>query len=60
MGFLGNITSGLVKAAITPVAIVKDAVDVAQGKEPNTTKKLLNSAGDDFERAADNACGEDG
>ena len=53
MGFLTNIVSATVKTALTPIAVVKDAVDVVRGEEPETTKALLSSAADDVKEAAD-------
>jgi hypothetical protein len=53
MGFLSDIFSATVKVALTPVAIVKDVVNVAIGDEANTTKELLNSAVDDVKQSAD-------
>lgn len=53
MGFFSNIISATVKVAITPLAVVKDVVNVAVGEEPNSTKKLLESAGKDAEKAFD-------
>lgn len=58
MGFLTNIISATVKTACTPIAVVKDAVDVATGKEPENTKKLLNSASNDANRALDTFMGD--
>tara|TARA_B110001450_G_C17261255_1_gene335615 strand:- start:11 stop:232 length:222 start_codon:yes stop_codon:yes gene_type:complete len=58
MGFLTNLISATVKTALTPVAVVKDVVDVATGKEAENTKKLLKSAAKDAERAGDTAMGE--
>jgi hypothetical protein len=58
MGFLTNLVSAAVKTALTPVAIVADAVVVATGNEPEATKNLLQSAAKDAERAADTAMGE--
>ena len=55
---LGNLISATVKVAVTPIAIVKDVVDVAVGNEPDTTKKLIKSAGEDFENTMDELCGE--
>lgn len=52
MGFLTNIISATVKTALTPVAVVKDIVDVATGNEPENTNKLLKSAAKDAEKAA--------
>jgi len=53
MGFLGKIISATVKTALTPVAVVKDAVDIVQGEEPEATKDLLQSAGEDVKDAGD-------
>ena len=57
MGFFSNLVSSVVKVAITPVAVAKDIVDVATGEEPENTKDLLESAGDDFIDALDDATG---
>lgn len=57
MGFFSNIISATVKTALAPVAIVKDAVNVATGQEPDETKKLLESAGEDVEKAIEDATG---
>ena len=51
MGFFSELVSGVVKVAISPVAVVKDVVDVASGKEANNTKKILKSASKDFENS---------
>lgn len=51
MGFLTNIVSSVVKTALTPVAVVKDAVNVATGNEAESIKKLLASASEDLEDA---------
>ena len=53
MGFLNNIISATVKTALTPVAIVKDIIDVASGEEAENTKDLLDSAKDDAIEAVD-------
>jgi hypothetical protein len=53
MGFFSNIISATVKTALTPVAIVKDVVNVATGEEANATKKLVRSAGNDAADAVD-------
>ena len=58
MGFLTNIISATVKTALTPVAILKDVVDVATGEDAENTKRLLNSAAKDAERAGDTMLGE--
>lgn len=48
MGFFENMISGAVKIALTPVAIVKDAVNIIADEEPDATKKLLESANKDL------------
>jgi len=53
MGFLGGIFSAVVKTVLTPVAIVKDAVNVVTGEEADTTKSLLQSAAEDVGEATD-------
>ena len=53
MGFLGNLISGTVKLALTPLAVAKDAVNVVTDQEIDATKKLLESAKDDAEEALD-------
>ena len=58
MGFLTSIISATVKTALTPVAILKDVVDVASGEEATNTKKILNSASKDAERAGNTMLGE--
>jgi hypothetical protein len=57
MGFFSNIISATVKTALTPVAVVKDVVNVATGQQADETKKLLESAGEDLEQAANDATG---
>jgi len=47
MGFLSKIISATVKTALTPIAIVKDAVKIVTGEEADATKDLLESAADD-------------
>jgi hypothetical protein len=54
MGFFSNIVSATIKTALTPVAVVKDVVNIATGEEANSTKDLLSSAGEDLEDAIDN------
>jgi hypothetical protein len=53
MGFLSNMFSAAVKTALTPVAIVKDAVNVVTGEEPDATKNLLASAAEDVAEATE-------
>ena len=56
MGFFDNIIGAAVKTVVTPVAIVKDVVNVATGNEAEDTKKLIKSAGDDVSDALDDLC----
>lgn len=53
MGFFGNAFSSLVKVALTPVAIVKDVVNVATGEEADATKEHIEDAQDDAKKAMD-------
>jgi hypothetical protein len=53
MGFLSKMLSAAVKTALTPIAIVKDAVNVVAGEEADATKSLLESAADDVNDATD-------
>lgn len=53
MGFLSGLFSATVKTVLTPVAIVKDVVNIATGEDADATKHLLESAGDDVKEAAD-------
>ena len=41
--------STLIKTVSTPVAIVADVVEVAKGKEPKKTEKLIKSIEKDIE-----------
>lgn len=45
--------SAVVKTALTPVAIVKDVVNVVTGEEADATKSLLESAGEDVSDATE-------
>jgi hypothetical protein len=53
MGFFSNLISATVKTALTPIAVVKDVVNVATGEDADATKSLLESAGDDVKEATD-------
>jgi len=57
-GFLGEITTAAVKVAITPLAVVKDVVDVATGNESENTTKLIKSIGDNIEEGFKKLTGE--
>lgn len=51
MGFISSLASAAIKTALTPIAIAKDAVNVAIGAEVNSTKELLESASKDIDEA---------
>jgi hypothetical protein len=53
MGFLSGMFSAVVKIALTPVAIVKDAVNVVIGEEADATISLLESAAEDVSDSVD-------
>jgi hypothetical protein len=53
MGFLGGMFSAVVKTVLTPIAIVKDVVNIATGEEPDATKELLQSAANDVGEATE-------
>jgi hypothetical protein len=53
MGFFRKIIVAGIKTTLTPVAVLKDAVNVATGEEPNATKKLIESASEDANEAFD-------
>lgn len=55
MGFFSKLISATVKTALTPMAVVKDAVNVVIGEEADTTKELLESAAEDVKKAGDDA-----
>lgn len=57
MGFLSNLLSATVKTAITPVAIVKDVVNVITGEEADSTKRHIESIVDDVDDAFDDIAG---
>ena len=59
MGFLSNIIGATVKTVLTPVAVVKDAVNIVSGESPDSTKELLESIVNDLsEGVADLGDGE--
>lgn len=58
MGFFGNAFSSLVKVTLTPVAVVKDVVNVATGEEPNATGSLIESAVEDASDSIDDLVDE--
>lgn len=53
MSVFGNLFGSIVKVALTPIAMVKDVVNVATGEEADATKDLIKSAGDDVKEATD-------
>lgn len=52
-GFIGEIASAAIKVVVTPLAVVDDVFSVVTGNEPETTKKLIKSAGRDLEKSID-------
>lgn len=58
-GFISELASATIKSASTPIAMAKDVVNIATGNEADETKKLLDSAINDLEKAADKATGCD-
>lgn len=59
MGFFSNIIGSVVKVALSPVAVVKDVVNIATGEDADATKELLQSAKDDASEAMDDLCDGD-
>jgi len=57
MGFFSSLVGAVVKVAVTPVAVVKDVVNVATGETPDATKKTVQSAVEDIEDALDEMTG---
>jgi hypothetical protein len=53
MGFFSNMVSATIKTALTPVAIVKDVVNVVTGEEVESTKNLIQSAQQDVSEGLD-------
>jgi hypothetical protein len=53
MGFLSNLVGATIKTALTPVAVLKDTVNVVTGEEADSTKKLIQSAADDLSDAGE-------
>lgn len=53
MSFFGKIFQATVKAALTPIAVIKDVANVATGQEATATKDLIESAGDDVKDSVD-------
>jgi len=53
MGFLTKLLSATVKTALTPIAVVKDAVNIATGEDVDATKDLLSSAVSDIAEGLD-------
>ena len=53
MGFLTNLVSATVKTALSPIAVVKDAVNIATGEDADATKDLLSSVASDIAEGFD-------
>ena len=56
MGFLSGMFSAAVKIALTPVAIVKDVVNIATNEDADATKKLIESSAEDVNESTDDLC----
>lgn len=56
MGLLGGLFSSVVKVATTPIAVIKDVVDVAQGEMPTNTANQLISAVEDVVEGVEDLC----
>jgi len=59
MGFFGNIIGAAVKTVLTPVAVVKDVVNIATGEEADATKDHVEDVVENFGDALDNLCDGD-
>ena len=53
MGFLSGMFGAVIKTALTPVAIVKDVVNVVTDEDTDATTTLLESAVEDTHDAID-------
>ena len=53
MGFFGDIIGIAVKTVLTPVAVVKDVVNIATDQKPNSTANHIDSITDDIEDLLD-------
>lgn len=53
MGFLSGLFTSVVEVALTPVAVVKDVVNIATGQDVTATKELLEDAGKNVSEAID-------
>lgn len=52
MGFLDNLVSAAVKTVVTPIVVVKDVVNAAEGEEIKETGEHVGSIIKDLEKAA--------
>ena len=53
MGFFGELISATVKTALTPLAVVKDVVNVVTGEDIEATEKTVAGIIDNLENAVD-------
>lgn len=51
MGFFGNLVGAIVKTALTPIAIVKDVVEVTVGGEADNTSNLVENIVEDISQS---------
>lgn len=47
MSLLTNLLSATIKTVLVPIAVIKDAVDVATGEAPKATRSLIAGAMDE-------------
>lgn len=56
MGFFSELISSAVKVTLTPVAVVKDVVNVVTSEDADATKELIQSAIEDVAQATEDLC----
>lgn len=53
MGFLSKVLGAGIKTVLTPVAVLKDVVNIANGDEVDATSNLIQNVVEDLEDAGD-------
>ena len=53
MGFFSNLIGSAIDIALTPVAVIKDVVNVVTGSETNATTNQIEKAGNKLSDAID-------
>lgn len=51
MGFFSGLFGAAVKTVLTPIAVAKDALNIAVGEKPDATKKHAEDIIDDLKEA---------